>query len=473
MRPDRPGDDGAPPSFAPGGAGGRPDPQDAVVVGRQSASSTPPPPAPRTAGRTPPPARPARPVGSSATRPGAGTPPSFSPGSPAARAAAGAGTATGTPRGDHPAGSPAPVAPRSSSGRPTSARPPAATTTARPGGGRGGRDGAGPSGPAGPTGPTLPATPRTRHRLRWVMVSVAVVLVLLLAWPIGLAFWANGKLNHTDALSGADGTPGTTYLITGSDSRADGAVKDDGTAGERSDTVLLLHVPDSGPTALISLPRDTLVDIPGEGAGKLNAAFAYGGAPLLVETVEGLTGLTVDHYAEIGMAGVKGIVDAVGGVRLCYDDDVNDRDSHLKWKAGCHVVDGTVALQFARMRKADRLGDIGRAQRQRQLVGAVLENVDPKSIAVRPSQQVALINAATASLTVDESAGITDLARLALAFRAANGSEGITGTPPIADLDYRPGGVGSTVLLDPEETPRFFKKIRDGKLPPGKVNGLD
>lgn len=305
------------------------------------------------------------------------------------------------------------------------------------------------------------------------MVALALVLVLLLAWPIGLVVWANGKLTRTEALSGAAGTAGTTYLITGSDSRADGGVKDDGTAGERSDTILLLHVPESGPTALISLPRDTYVDIPGHGDGKINAAYAYGGAPLLVETVEGLTGLTVDHYAEIGMAGVKDVVDAVGGVRLCYDDDVDDRDSHLKWKAGCHVVDGTVALQFARMRKADPLGDIGRAQRQRQLVGAVLENVDPKSIALRPAQQVALIDAATGSLTVDESAGITDLARLALAFRAANGIDGITGTPPIADLDYRPGGVGSTVLLDPDETPHFFEQIRDGELPPGKVNGLD
>lgn len=318
-----------------------------------------------------------------------------------------------------------------------------------------------------------PAAPRRRRRLRWTLVVVALVLVLMLAWPIGLVMWADGKIQRTEALSGAPGTVGTTYLLTGSDSRKDGGVKDDGTTGERSDTILLLHVPESGPTALISLPRDTYVEIPGHGPGKINAAFAYGGAPLLVKTVEKFTGLTVDHYAQIGMAGVKDVVDAVGGVRLCYDDDVNDRDSHLKWKAGCHVADGTVALQFARMRKADPQGDIGRAKRQRQVVGAVLGKVDPKSLVLHPSQQVSLITAATGSLTVDESAGVLDLGRLALAFKAANGKDGITGTPPIADLDYRPGGVGSTVLLDPEETPTFFRQIRDGKLPPGKVGGLD
>ncbi|GEL95177.1 LCP family protein [Cellulomonas composti] len=304
-------------------------------------------------------------------------------------------------------------------------------------------------------------------------MCLGLVLVLVLAWPIGLAVWADKQITHTDALSGAAGTPGTTYLLTGSDSRADGAIKDDGTAGARTDTILVLHVPESGPTALISIPRDTYVEIPGHDANKINAAYAWGGAPLLVATVEGFTGLTIDHYAEIGMGGVKEVVDGIGGVRLCYDADVDDQDSKMKWKAGCHVVDGTQALQFARMRKSDPQGDIGRAKRQRQLVGAVMGKLDPKSIALHPSQQVDLLKAGTAALTVDEDANTLDLARLALAFRAANGPGGITGTPPIADLDYRPGNVGSTVLLDPEETPTFWKQIRDGDLPAGKVGGLD
>ncbi|CAM5781486.1 LCP family protein [Cellulomonas persica] len=316
------------------------------------------------------------------------------------------------------------------------------------------------------------APPRRKRRRRLVLAVVALVLVLMLAWPIGLVMWANGKIEHVDALSGATGTPGTTYLITGSDSRADGGVKDDGTAGQRSDTILLLHVPSSGPTALISLPRDTYVEIPGKGPGKINAAYAYGGAPLLVETVEKLSGLTVDHYAEIGMAGVKQVVDAVGGVRLCYDRDVDDKDSKLKWKAGCHTADGTKALQFARMRKSDPLGDIGRAERQRQLVKAVLADVEPRELVLHPSRQVDLIDAATGTLTVDESADIIDLGRLALAFRAANSDAGITGTPPIASMDYRPGGVGSTVLLDPGAAPEFFRQIRDGELKPGKVGGV-
>jgi LCP family protein required for cell wall assembly len=304
-------------------------------------------------------------------------------------------------------------------------------------------------------------------------VTLVLLLVAVVAWPVGLAWWASGQIQRTDAgLSGAD-TPGTTYLIVGSDSRDDGGVAADGIEGARTDTILVLHVPPSGPAALISLPRDTYIaDIPGYGPAKLNAAFAGGGAPLLVDTVEQLTGLTIDHYVEIGMGGVTDVVDAVGGVNLCWEADVDDPDSGMVWTAGCHDVDGTAALAFARMRKADPTGDIGRGLRQRQLVGAVMDKVNPGSLVWRPAQQVRLVKAGTAVLTVDEKSGILDLGRLALAFRDANGPDGVTGTPPIASLDYRPGNIGSCVLLDPDGSPAFWAAIKDGTLPPGTVGGI-
>jgi len=308
---------------------------------------------------------------------------------------------------------------------------------------------------------------------RWVLAGLVVVLVAALAWPVGLAVWANGKIQRTDAaLTSGAGTPGTTYLLAGSDARDDDGIPADGTEGTRTDTILLLHVPTSGPTALISLPRDTYVDIPGHGPHKLNAAFVLGGAPLLVATVQQITGLTVDHYVEIGMGGVKNVVDAVGGVNLCWDAAVDDKDSGMVWTPGCHDVDGTQALAFARMRKSDPTGDIGRALRQRQLVGAVMAEVDPASLVWNPGRQVALVDTGTSALTVDQGSNIFDLARLALAFRTANGPDGITGTPPIASIDYRPGRVGSAVLLDPDASPAFWAAIAAGTLPPGQVGGL-
>jgi LCP family protein required for cell wall assembly len=308
---------------------------------------------------------------------------------------------------------------------------------------------------------------------------VVVALVLLLAWPIGLLLWANGKVQHVAALSGAADTPGTTYLLAGSDSREDGAIEDPDTVGARTDTILLLQVPESGPAALISLPRDTYVDIPGHDPSKLNAAFSWGGAPLLVQTVEGLTGLTVDHYVEIGFGGVEQIVDALGGVELCLDGStgiafpLNDTNSGLVWDApGCKTVDGVQALAYSRMRYSDPSGDIGRGLRQRALISAVAAKAENPALLFQPGKQVSLIDSGTAVLTASDETGIVDLGKLALAFRAATGPGGITGTPPIQSLDYRPGGAGSTVLLDPDQTPSFFAAIRDGSLEPGVVGGV-
>ncbi len=318
---------------------------------------------------------------------------------------------------------------------------------------------------APPTTPRPAKPPRRRRRGRRVIAILLVLLVLVLAWPIGLMVWANGKINHVDATSGGLSSPGTTYLLAGSDSRADGVLRNDTTEGQRTDTIMLLTVPSSGATSLISIPRDSYVEIPGHGPNKLNTAYAFGGAPLLVETVEALTGIGVDHYVEIGMGGVAGLVDAVGGIELCLDYVVDDKDSGLVWaEPGCQVVDGDTALAFARMRKADPLGDIGRTQRQQQVIQGVTSTVADPSLVYKPGEQVRLIEAGLGALTVSNGTNILDMGRLALAFRDATGADGVRGAPPIADMDYRPGGVGSTVLLDPDLAPGFFTSLVDGTV---------
>nr|WP_298456547.1 LCP family protein [uncultured Cellulomonas sp.] len=371
-----------------------------------------------------------------------------------------------------------PAAPRSVAPQPVAPQP---VTPSGPGAaatGDGGAAGGAP--PRTGTSTARPAGDARGHRRRLALVA-AVVAVALLAWPIGLLVWANGKIQHVDALTATPDTPGTTYLLAGSDSRGgEGGIAEDGTEGARTDTIMVLHVPPSGPAALISLPRDTLTQIPGQGAGKLNAAYSWGGAPLLVQSVEGLTGLHVDHYVEVGLGGVSQVVDAVGGVELCLDPAVNqvsfpldDPDSGLTWaEPGCQVVDGRTALAFARMRKADREGDIGRAKRQQQLIAALSSTAAGPSLVVNPLRQVSLVDAGLGALQVSERTGIIDLARLALAFRSATGPDGIRGTPPIADADYRPGGLGSTVLLDPDAAPGFFTAVMNGTLPAGPVGGL-
>ena len=166
-------------------------------------------------------------------------------------------------------------------------------------------------------------------------------------------------------------TPGRTFLVVGSDSRDNLSAqerKNLGTgkvAGRRTDTIMLLHIPSGGgPTVLVSVPRDSYVSIPGKGKNKINAAYAFGGPSLLVRTIEQATGLRVDDYVETGLGGFANIVDAVGGVQICPKFDMNDKDAHIKLTKGCQEADGKVALGYARARKSDPRGDLGRHRPQ-------------------------------------------------------------------------------------------------------------
>lgn len=321
------------------------------------------------------------------------------------------------------------------------------------------------TGPGTPAGPRQPRVRRRRRRHRWPRFLL-LVLVVVLAWPAFLLWDANRNLGRTDALSTGADTPGTTYLLAGSDSRADGAVQD-GTEGQRADSLMLVNVAPNGQASATSLPRDTYVDIPGYGWDKLNASYSYGGAPLLVQTVESLTGLHVDHFVEIGMGGVGNIVDAIGGVELCLDMDVNDAYSGLVWQSGCHEADGTTALAFSRMRYSDPLGDIGRAQRQRQVVEKTVSSAMSPSVLLNPVSAFRLERAGSGALTVDQGSNVIDVARLVLAFRKAGGAS-LTGAPPIASLGYETAA-GSVVLLQDETAPGFFQKVREGTLTPSDM----
>jgi LCP family protein required for cell wall assembly len=117
--------------------------------------------------------------------------------------------------------------------------------------------------------------------------------------------------------------------------------------------MMLLHY-GSGGTSLISLPRDSYVPIRGHGSNKLNAAFAFGGPKLLVETVEKTTGIHIDHYAEIGFGGFVGVVDAVGGVDICVKENIKDPKAGLNLKAGCQTLDGGKDLGYVTTREFAR-----------------------------------------------------------------------------------------------------------------------
>jgi hypothetical protein len=305
------------------------------------------------------------------------------------------------------------------------------------------------------------------------MRVVGIVLVVLLAWGAFLLWDANSNLGRVDALSGKADTSGTTYLLAGSDSRADGAVQDGFNESERADSIMLVNVAQNGQTVALSIPRDTYAEIPGYGWDKINASYSYGGAALLVETVENLTGLAVDHFVQIGMGAVPDMVDAVGGVELCYDNTVSDPYSGLNWEAGCHTVDGTTALAFSRMRYADPEGDIGRTKRQRQVISKVVSTAMSPSTLINPVRTLSVERAGSKSFTVDDSSSnVFTVASLVMALRSATSSE-MMGVPPIESLDFTTDAGASAVLLRDTTAPDFFAKLRTGSLTTSDFNQVD
>ena len=383
-------------------------------------------------------------------------PPSFAPGS-----APTAGGRTGAPRSYAPG-----------SGQPTSAAPSFA-----PGSGSSGHqvtvNRSAPSTPPTrapqPSAPSTAPRPRRKRRRHLVLKTLSLLLVLILAWGGFLVWDANSNIGRVSALTGSADTPGTTYLLAGSDSRADGAVQDGFEGSERADSIMLVNVAPNGQAVALSIPRDTYAEIPGVGWDKINASYAYGGPQLLVETVEKLTGLTVDHFVQIGMGAVPDMVDAVGGVELCYDHDANDEYSGLNWTAGCHTVDGTTALQFSHMRYQDPEGDIGRTKRQRQVISKVVSSAASPATLINPARTLKVERAGSKSFTVDEDSSIFTVGSLVLALRSAS-SEELMGVPPIESLDYTTSAGASAVLLRDETAPDFFEKLRTGKLTSSDLN---
>jgi len=268
------------------------------------------------------------------------------------------------------------------------------------------------------------------------------VLLAWLVFVVAVPFWAWSKVNKVDAAPAGERPAeqgGTTYLLVGSDSRADlteGEREELGTgdaSGQRTDTIMMLHT-GAGPNLLMSIPRDSLVDVPDYGVEKVNAAYAYGGPELLVRTLEGETGIRIDHYVEIGIGGFVQIVDAVGGIEICPAQAMNDPQANLDIARGCQQADGNVALGYARSRKTSTLGDIDRARHQREVVSAVGDQaVSPWSV-LNPVRYFRLNAAMPDFFRVSEGTNPVDMGRFAFAMTRVDGKNGLTCGVPIADL---------------------------------------
>ena len=311
---------------------------------------------------------------------------------------------------------------------------------------------------------------RPRRRRNWWLRSILALVLVWIAFLVAVPIWAYSNVSKVDAEPSGDrpdDTPGTTYLLVGSDSRADLSEEERGelatgdAEGQRTDTILLLHVPDGdGPNLLLSLPRDSYVDIPGEGENKINAAYAFGGPVLLVETVELNTGLRVDNYVEVGFVGFVDVVDSVGGIEVCPETKIDDPNAgRLQLKPGCQDVDGGTALQYSRSR-AFGDGDITRAMHQREVISAVGKKAASWQTVVLPWRYLQVNKAGAESLQVGEDVGPIDLARFAWAMAHSSGTDAKRCVVPFSTLGAQTP-VGSAVLWDEERAGAVFESIKE------------
>jgi LCP family protein required for cell wall assembly len=294
-----------------------------------------------------------------------------------------------------------------------------------------------------------------------------------LAFMVWVPFHAWGNVQRIDASPvGArpSASAGYDYVLVGSDSRQGlttdqqkqlntGTVQD--AAGLRTDSIILVHVPSgAGKPALISLPRDSYLPIPGHGHNKINAAYSLGGPKLLVRTIEQVTGLRLDGYVEIGFGGFASVVDSVGGVDICVARAMNDHYAGINLKAGCQSLDGRNALGYVRARYSDPLGDIGRVARQRQFLGAIMHKAVSPSTVLNPWKYYGFATSAGAGLTVGQDTSLRDVTRVLQALRSVSNGDGLSLTVPVSNAALRTN-VGSAVKWDTQKALALFTAIKN------------
>ena len=272
---------------------------------------------------------------------------------------------------------------------------------------------------------------------KWLKITI---LGLLVAATLGAlaVFWAldtgqdvlalaDSDVEVVSELSEATGDA-LTFLVVGSDSREglDDLAFFGRAGGERGDVIMLVHLDQAtGEARMLSIPRDLWVDIPGNGEGKINAAYSYGGPSLMVQTIRENLGIDVNHYVEVDFLGFIAMVDELGGVEMSFPYPARDAKSGLSVEAGTQTLDGEQALAYARSRKYEEYqddrwvsvdaSDLGRTQRQQEVVRAILtEMKSPGSIAEAGD----IAGSMAKHMTIDATLADSSVASLAWDFRS-------------------------------------------------------
>lgn len=305
-----------------------------------------------------------------------------------------------------------------------------------------------------------------------------ILMIVLVGLLGGVGLWgvrvaANHVLDKVDRMAdpfaGLPNRPpvtrGMTILLAGLDDRSKVPLTGSGaqaTPEGRADSVMLLRIPaDRSSASLVSLPRDSWVPVPDHGYAKLNAAFAMGGPGLMVQTVEQLTGLHIDHLAFVDWDGFRALTDAVGGVEITFPTAGYDPVHKIHFPAGKHVLDGKKALWYVRQRYGLPRGDLDRMQHQQLFLKALFTKIQQGGAFSDPGKIRALIGLATSHVTVDEKFTNDELFSLALDAPKIGAHVSFVTTP----IDgFKMIGGQSVVVLDHAKVPGFFSALGKDQL---------
>lgn len=255
------------------------------------------------------------------------------------------------------------------------------------------------------------------------------------------------------------------YLVIGSDARG-GSGETENLAGvpngARADTMMLVNVPgDRQSINVMSIMRDTWVEIPGQGEHKINAALAFGGVPLLVQTIESMVDVPIDHVAFIDFEGFRGLTEALGGVEVNNPREFTTAPPDPQhYEAGPITLSGERALRFVRERKAFSDGDYTRVANQQLFLKSVMAGFLKPETLTNPGRIANIVDEFSPYVTVDEGVNAIELGQLGLGLRNVRSGDVHTFTLPTLGTGRSADGQ-SIVLLDPEGTRQVSEALKN------------
>ena len=314
---------------------------------------------------------------------------------------------------------------------------------------------------------------------RIALLSVLAIFLVLTLATGGLALWvrhsiASGIEFIADPFAGiparapqqkvaAGEEPAVNILVLGTDSRTSASDPSQWKEGaQRTDAIMIVQVSgDRKTVSVMSIPRDSWVEIPGHGQGKINAAYSYGGPSLTIHTVENLTGIHIDHFAVANFESFVALTDEIGGVRVNLKTPQTLAGKELG--AGAQVVNGQQALAYTRERSSLPNGDFDRVKRQQTWMRSIVSRVLTNGTLSSPTALYSFLKTASRTVAVDESFTLNQMQSLALETRHLHSNDIRFMTVPTAGTGTSADGQ-SIVTLDADADAPLFKAFAEDRV---------